>query len=103
MSRCWRRPDYGEVSPEEFVPLAERAELIDDLTHRASLGAERRGAAWHSGALQIPVAVNPSPLNLPAPTFPGFAEQLVSSGGLAADLLQPESIDNAVMEDVDLA
>lgn len=99
----WNHPDYGAVSPEEFVSLAERAGLIDDLTRWVLLSAERQCAVWRAGEMRIPIAVNLSPLNLKDPAFPGLVEQLVSNGDFTADLLELELTENAVMEDADLA
>jgi len=99
----WTHPDYGAVSPEEFVSMAERAGLIDSLTRWALLSAERQCDIWCASGLRIPIAVNLSPLNLHDPALPELVAQLVSSGKLAGGLLELELTENAVMEDAEFA
>ena len=99
----WDHPEYGPIPPDEFVSLAERAGLIDVLTHWVLLDAERQSLAWRAEGLKVPVAVNLSPLNLRNPTLPDLVERLVSSGGFAGGLLELELTENAVMVDADLA
>ncbi len=61
----WTSPTRGNVSPEVFIRLAEKAGLIDQLGFEVLRTAVREGSRWRD----IGVAVNISPLQLRNPYF----------------------------------
>ena len=66
----WPHAEFGMVSPGEFVPLAERAGLIEKLGHHILNQALRIGLAWGSRRLDPGrIAVNVSPLQLESDKF----------------------------------
>ncbi|MBO0892828.1 MAG: EAL domain-containing protein, partial [Acidimicrobiales bacterium] len=73
----WPHSSYGEVSPDEFVPLAEQAGLIRPLTEFVLARALEQCRGWRALGYEIPVHVNLSVRSLRDP-------QLVS--GVAAAL-----------------
>lgn len=55
----WTHPDRGPVSPAKFVPIAEEAGLILDLSQWVLNEACRQIKAWEDGPLaDIPIAIN---------------------------------------------
>ncbi|MEP6660006.1 MAG: EAL domain-containing protein [Acidimicrobiales bacterium] len=60
----WRHPDRGLIFPDEFIPLAERAGLIGELTEWVVREAVRQCRAWHDVGLYLSVAVNIAPDSL---------------------------------------
>jgi len=54
----WRHPQYGEVAPDEFVPLAEMGDHIRGLTLKVLTDAARQWRAWHARGLELRIAVN---------------------------------------------
>lgn len=55
----WTHPDRGPVSPAKFVPIAEEAGLILDLSDWVLHEACRQIKAWESSPLRaIPIAIN---------------------------------------------
>ena len=60
----WSSPEHGVISPDRFVPLAERTGLIDRLTGwilSEALDAQQR---WRAEDRRIPVSVNLSATTL---------------------------------------
>jgi PAS domain S-box-containing protein len=60
----WRDPELGTVSPSEFVPLAEEADLIEPLTRQVLKLAIAEQAALRGQGLELRVAVNLSARSL---------------------------------------
>ncbi|GGB46564.1 hypothetical protein GCM10011502_19950 [Oceanisphaera marina] len=55
----WVHPEYGQVSPGDFIPLAERSGLILPLSQRLMRLAAAQLRSWLDNGLQpVPVAVN---------------------------------------------
>jgi len=95
----WNHPEFGEVMPDEFVPLAEVTGLIGPLTMhvlRASVAQCRR---WLDRDMRIGVAVNLSPRNLVDADFPERVAELLAAYRVPADLLTFELTENSVMTD----
>lgn len=72
----WNHDEWGPVSPAHFVPLAERAGLMDLLGECILRQACGAAAAWRDAGVAVPVAVNVSPL------------QLARGGGFEAEVLE---------------
>ena len=70
----WHHAELGNVSPGEFVPLAEESDLIVPLTRWSVLRALKDGAAWRAQGLHLNLAVNLSARHL---RDPAFAEELL--------------------------
>lgn len=72
----WEHPEYGLLSPTEFVPLAEHGENILQLGHYIQQTALAQYAQWHKLYPQpFKLAINASLVEL---TSENFAEQLFS-------------------------
>jgi len=54
----WRHPQYGNVAPDEFIPLAEMGDHIRSLTLRVVTEAARQWRAWRARGLGLRIAVN---------------------------------------------
>ncbi|RYF75592.1 MAG: GGDEF domain-containing protein [Comamonadaceae bacterium] len=67
----WRHPRHGEMSPAEFIPLAETTSLIHPLTDWVLETALTQLRQWHAEGLEITVAVNVSARNLERSGFVG--------------------------------
>ncbi len=70
----WNNAELGNVSPGEFIPLAEESDLIVPLTRWSVLRALKDGAAWRAEGLDLSMAVNLSARHL---RDPAFAEELL--------------------------
>lgn len=57
----WQHPQYGTVTPGEFIPLAEHTGLIRPLTYLTLEMAARMCYQWRRAGMDVPLAVNLSP------------------------------------------
>jgi EAL domain-containing protein (putative c-di-GMP-specific phosphodiesterase class I) len=97
----WLHPEYGEVAPDRFVPLAETTGLIGILTDhvlRASLAQCRQ---WLDRDLRIPVAVNLSARTLSDNDFPDRVAGMLREYEVPPELLSFELTESSVMTDPD--
>ncbi len=65
----WRHPTRGEIYPNEFIPVAERAGLINLLTREVARMAMQQVSAWRAAGLTVNVAVNISGKDLSDVSF----------------------------------
>jgi diguanylate cyclase (GGDEF)-like protein len=77
-------PGGREVGPDVFVPVAERAGLLDELTGQLLAQACERLAAWSAdGGADLSVHVNVAPATLAWPGLVPRVRELVALHGLA--------------------
>ncbi len=57
----WTDPDLGPISPTEFIPLAENADLIERLTRKIMIDACETAIEWREHGFHHRIAVNLSP------------------------------------------
>jgi EAL domain-containing protein (putative c-di-GMP-specific phosphodiesterase class I) len=69
----WKHPVFGNISPAEFVPLAEATAHIHTLTDWVLRNAIAQAGAWADCGMRLNIAINVSPRNL---TRRGFAERI---------------------------
>lgn len=69
----WESPTLGPISPNEFIPIAERCGEIESIGAWVLEQVCRQIRAWdQAGLLQgLPVSVNVSPIELASPRFVG--------------------------------
>ncbi|MBX9741453.1 MAG: EAL domain-containing protein [Beijerinckiaceae bacterium] len=95
----WRDPERGIVPPDQFVQLAERNGLIDQLGSWVLEHACREAASWTG----VTVAVNVSPLQFRRPDFVAFVTHTVREAGLDFRRLEIEITESAYFDDPDRA
>ncbi|GMU41168.1 MAG: hypothetical protein AMXMBFR23_20340 [Chloroflexota bacterium] len=94
----WRR-DGEYVSPARFIPIAEQAGMIPDLT-RAVLGmVVQQLAAWRNAGHDVHVSVNISVLDLADDEFTGMVEGLLARWGVPPGLLELEITETALLRE----
>ncbi|WP_084045534.1 putative bifunctional diguanylate cyclase/phosphodiesterase [Deinococcus hopiensis] len=86
----WTSPEMGEVSPAEFVPVAEETGLIVSVGGWALGEACRQVAVWRAQDLALRVTVNVSPAQLAHPDFGQWVEKALRSAGLPGHALELE-------------
>jgi len=97
----WQNADIG---PEFFVPIAEATGIINPIGRWVLQEASRQYKTWIKNGLPgIPIAVNVSAVEFRDRDFVSRFQQLMSEYGIAADALQLELTETAVMDDIDHA
>jgi EAL domain-containing protein (putative c-di-GMP-specific phosphodiesterase class I) len=98
----WHHPVFGEVSPVEFVPIAERTGTSAQLTRwvlRVALEQQKR---WHQQGLRIGMAVNLSAADLPDETLLQDILGALRDTGLPAGSLTLEVTESVLLQDAQL-
>jgi len=95
----WQHPDLGLISPDEFIPVAERTGLIIPLTLWVLHHSLLQCRAWNDMGFDVTVAVNLSMWNLEAQELPDQLDGLIKSIGLPSNKLELEITESAIMVD----
>jgi diguanylate cyclase (GGDEF)-like protein len=78
----WNHPDRGLMPPLTFVPIADRAGLMPDLTSWVLRRALTDVRDWHRRGLTLSVAVNLAGTNLVDPRLAGEVRRLLDTYGV---------------------
>lgn len=95
----WFHPERGMIPPDRFIPVAEQSGLIKALTDWVVGEALRQASVWRKTGLTLPIAVNLSARNLRSPTLVQMVERSLAQYGAAANWLEFEITEGAMMED----
>ena len=97
----WKHPSRGEISPVQFVPVAEDSGLIATLGEEILRQACVQFRAWQVAGLRLParVSVNLSRAQLLDPALPERVQAIVESAGLTCSTLQFEVTESLAMQD----
>ena len=92
----WRHPVYGDVPPEEFLPVAERAGLVVDLQRWLLTEATATAATLPAHGPGLKLGVNVSAQYLAAGTLVGDVTTALRDGGLSPERLVVEIAESAM-------
>lgn len=95
----WVHPEHGAVSPDEFIPVAERTGLILPLGRWVLEKACQEAAQWQGGRSPVRLAVNVSALELGGPSFRSDVSAILRESGLAPALLEIELTERVMMDE----
>jgi diguanylate cyclase (GGDEF)-like protein len=98
----WTHPDRGEISPSEFIPVAEESGLILQLGRWAMNRATQTLADWDSEVgepLPCYVGVNLSAIQLARDDVPGLVEEALRVSGLPGKRLTLELTESSIVHD----
>ncbi|WP_167568887.1 putative bifunctional diguanylate cyclase/phosphodiesterase [Brevibacillus migulae] len=92
----WEHPVYGRISPDEFIPFAERTGTIIPLGSWVIRMACLQLKKWHSaGHSQLHMAINLSAYQLQVEGFVENVSQILQELELSANFLQFEVTESA--------
>ena len=95
----WTHPTRGEISPAEFIPLAENSGLIVELGAWVLRKAMMDGLAWPD----LTVAVNVSPLQFRRADFGDLVERTLAETGFDPARLELEITESVLIGNFDTA
>jgi diguanylate cyclase (GGDEF)-like protein len=95
----WTHPTRGEISPAEFIPIAENSGLIIELGEWVLRRACIDGNAWPS----VAVSVNVSPLQFRRSDFVDVVERILADTGFDPTRLELEVTESTLLGNVDTA
>ena len=95
----WNHPQFGNVSPAEFIILAERTGSIQLLTNWVIEEAMRQLAEWNQRGLVLQLSVNISADDLLGEDLVGFVTRLLERYAVPPQQLIFEITESAVMSE----
>lgn len=95
----WHDPELGVLRPDEFIPLAERTELMMPLTELVLREAAEQCRRWHDAGHPISVAVNVAARSVPDDALRRMAVARLQAVGLELDQLTLEITESGIMGD----
>jgi diguanylate cyclase (GGDEF)-like protein/PAS domain S-box-containing protein len=96
----WRHPMRGEISPAEFIPLAEDTGIILQIGEWVLRTACREAATWVE---PLTVAVNVSAVQIHNASFAHAVHEILYETGLPAARLELEITETALIRDLNRA
>ena len=100
----WQHPEHGLIYPGEFVPMAELSGMDVALGDWVAQNACLQLAKWQGmGLSPVPVAINVSARQLRDLEFPGRVAAMLSSYGIAPQLLEVEITESSLVDSIAIA
>ena len=97
----WNHPEYGMVSPDEFIPIAESSSLIIPIGAWVLQHACKQLAKWQKmGHENFQVAVNLSAVQLRQPGILNLIESAIREYGITPANLVLEITETAIIDDI---
>lgn len=96
----WHSPQLGQVSPSEFIPLAEETGFMLRIGQWVLSEACQQAARWQGAGHQLRVAVNVSPLEFTQQEFVESVAAALRAHDLPGGLLELEITEGLLMQDV---
>ncbi len=96
----WRHPERGDISPVEFIPIAESTRLIIPISEWVLATVCRQNCAWQqSGAVQTCISVNISPLHFKQNNLADRIAAILTEAGLESQWLELEITEGVAMSE----
>ena len=100
----WRHPEFGIVSPGDFIPVAEKTGLINEMSIWITRVVCAQISVWRQmGHMDLSVAVNISPIELRNEDFADTILRAIREFDIPPSKLELEITESLVMEDMDQA
>ncbi|GHD49914.1 EAL domain, c-di-GMP-specific phosphodiesterase class I (or its enzymatically inactive variant) [Marinobacter persicus] len=101
----WHDAELGEISPAEFIPIAENTDIIRDLTDWVLAAVCHQYSEWRQQGVAegVTVAVNLSADDLLRPNFLQWLRALLDHTGMPASALILEITEGSLIDNVELA
>ncbi|MGK7940910.1 MAG: EAL domain-containing protein [Crocosphaera sp.] len=100
----WNHPKYGLVPPQQFLPWAEKTELVIPLTRWIFEQACRQNKTWQTNNVSpISVSVNLSAAQFHHSQLVDIVDEVLSSTKLDPQWLELEVTESIILKDIKLA
>lgn len=93
----WDNPIFGDVSPVEFIPLAEQTGLIKPLGQFVLSKALEASAKWIDKISEFRISVNLSPIQFRDQTFIKKVEKTIDHLGISSHCLEFEITEGVLL------
>ena len=95
----WSHPVLGEISPAEFIPLAERTSLMSALTDWVMDRGLKQLAVWRKQGYVLKMSINVSVLDLQQPRFASHYASMLQTHGVEPSQCELEVTESALADD----
>lgn len=95
----WHHPEFGTVSPEIFIPIAEKCGLIGEISEWVLNTACRQALEWN----ELSIAVNISPVHFRRPDLVQSIRRILRETRLPANRLELEVTESILIKDTEAA
>ncbi len=95
----WDHPELGLISPNEFIPLAEKSDRIVEIGRWVLETACWQANEWRKQGFAKPIAINVSTRQLLEPDFASLVQWTLESYQLPSQALEIEITESAIMID----
>ncbi|MES2107081.1 MAG: EAL domain-containing protein [Pseudomonadota bacterium] len=99
----WNDKDLGEISPTQFIPIAEETGVIVAIGNWVMASAIRQAAKWNQGGQVLRVSINVSALQFQQSDFVANLAAALQEAGLAPDRIELELTESILIRDADEA
>lgn len=94
----WMHPLKGILSPDSFIPVAEKTGMINEMGKSVLEIACREAASW---VIPAKISVNVSPVQLSSKAFAGIVLAILNDTGLPAERLELEVTESSLFTEND--
>tara|TARA_R110002126_G_scaffold63906_11_gene163917 strand:+ start:3222 stop:4949 length:1728 start_codon:yes stop_codon:yes gene_type:complete len=97
----WNQPDHGLIPPDEFIPAAEKCQLIVDIGDWVLRETCRQNVAWrNAGIPALNCSVNLSPHQLKDSRLLASIDRALDESGLEHGCLEIEITESAILDNM---
>jgi diguanylate cyclase (GGDEF)-like protein len=99
----WQHPKHGFISPDEFIPMAERTRVIKHLTAWVLKQSFKHCAEWRKLGLELIISVNLSAKDLHDPELPDVMAGVAAAANIKPGWMMLEITESSIMTDPERA
>lgn len=99
----WHHPEIGDISPNEFIPMAEQMGLIHQLTLQVLKQAVDDCKEWHKQGYTFGININISTYCLQDFSLPNEINKILKKGNINSENVELEITETALMHDLSRA
>lgn len=100
----WHHPEHADIPPQEFIAIAERSGIIQDIGTWVLRESCRQAARWCAeGIPKLTVSVNVSTAQFRVGNLPHLVANVLAETGLPASWLELEITETGIMHDMHVA
>jgi EAL domain-containing protein (putative c-di-GMP-specific phosphodiesterase class I) len=95
----WHRPGIGDISPKDFIEIAEDSGLIIELGRRVTAMVCRQIRLWMDAGVAVPVSINVSPVQISHGSVDAMILEALETAGLPGWLIEVEVTESGLIDD----
>lgn len=100
----WHHPEFGNIPPNKFIPIAESSDLIQPITNWILLETTKQIAAWQKigpDLADLEVSVNIAGRHLSSDDLSDQVENALENSGIRPETLKLEITESTAMENAE--